>query len=180
MNFLIAILYFVFLSSAIQAAPVALAEGRKEDSRSFPWETIPWKKYLPTVVAIGSVAILAGLVFFGTRAEQRYQEARLQVAEAEYAELSEEEKMNFGVGFLPPHQTLGLPEEGEVSKELRKEFDLAREEYQKASEERDKVEDKTKKVDNEFENRIVSASISLLRIKETIQVAKAQQAHHAK
>ena len=178
MNFLVAIPYFLFLSSAIQAAPVILAEGWKEDSRGFSWKTIPWKKYFPTVAAIGSVGILAGLVFLGTRAEQRYQEVRLQAAEAAYAELSEEDKTNFG--SVPSHETPSLPEEVKVSKELRKEFERAREEYQKGCEERDKVEDKTKKIDNEFENRIVSASISLLRNKEIIQAAKAQQAHHGK
>jgi len=176
MNLLIAILYFLSLSRAIQAAPVAPAEGWREDSQRFSWETIPWRKYLPTVAAVGLVGILAGLVFLGTRAEQRYQEVELQAAEAEYNELSEEEKVNFRFGFLPHHQALGLPEEMEVSKESRKEFERAREEYQKAKEERNKARDKTIKVDKEFENRVVSASVSLVRNKEIIQEAKAQQA----
>jgi hypothetical protein len=75
MRYLAPILLLLALTNTLQATPLTRAEqAKKEVSSGFSWDSIPWKKYLPTAGALGAVGILAGLVFLGTHAEQTYQE----------------------------------------------------------------------------------------------------------
>ena len=75
MNLRLSILLLLALSKAVFARPVTNSIHRQSTS-------IPWRKYLPTLGALGIVGSLVGLIFLGTKADEAYKSAKV-VTESE-------------------------------------------------------------------------------------------------
>jgi hypothetical protein len=75
MKFLVSLLYLLAITKGLQASPTPIDRERNEISTRSLWDIL-LEKYLPTIGAVGIVGTLAGLVFFGTHVDQKYQ--RLQ------------------------------------------------------------------------------------------------------
>lgn len=82
------ILLLLSLSEVLFALPISNAERRRSIS-------IPWRKYLPTIGALGLIGSLAGLVFLGTKADEVFKSGKMlrdSEREAKFASLPPEEQ----------------------------------------------------------------------------------------
>src|SRR5437762_14193897 len=84
MNLRCSILLLLALSKAVFAQPVPNSIHPQSIS-------IPWRKYLPTLGALGIVGSLVGLIFLGTKADEAYKSAKVVTeseADARYSTLT--------------------------------------------------------------------------------------------
>lgn len=88
MKFVISIVILLALSETLLARPIPDSDRRRSVS-------IPWRKYLPTLGAIGLIGTLAGLVFLGTKADEAFKSAKVVTeseTDARYQSLSPKDR----------------------------------------------------------------------------------------
>lgn len=168
MRLLIPILYLLAFSKTLQAAPVPAGKNASKGIRSGFWDKISWQKYLPTIGAVGTLGVLASLVFLGTRAEQKFQETQVKAEEEEYARLAPPERIYLGPGTRPE-----IPKLDNMDENDRKKVEPVVKEFGKQFEGLAKIWDVKEKIRQEHEKSWQTAAMGMVRAKEAMWAAQA-------
>jgi hypothetical protein len=191
MKVFVPLLFIFTFSDILLAYPIPESQNKRSIS-------IPWKKYLPTLGAVGLVGTLAAIIFLGTKADEAYKAVKTveqSEADAKFLALPVEDQVYFmkrmqSLGKVAPGQSeekleaqdlihgwpkLEMPETAGMDKSTRRELEAVHRKLEIALNEVATTQENLKKAETEVSNAQFSAGVlALTEWRQALKKAKAQ------